>query len=193
MTTESNTNDKGTEAQDKQAEESVAAEAAEEEQQGQAGQASEADDPVAAAQAEVEKLKEQMLREQAETMNMRKRMQRDVENARKFALEKMAAELLPVVDNLERAIDAAGTDEAVKPVVEGIQLTYKSFLDVLEKFNIKQINPVGEPFDPQFHEAVTMVPNPDMEPDSVMDVMQKGYTLNDRLLRAAMVVVSKAP
>lgn len=150
-------------------------------------------DELGAVREELARLKDQMLRDQAETQNLRKRMQRDVENARKFALEKFVMDLLPVVDNLERAITAAGDDAAVKPVVEGIELTLRSFLDVLEKFNVTQINPVGEPFDPQYHEAVTMVPNPAMEPDSVMDVMQKGYLLNDRLLRAAMVVVSRAP
>lgn len=143
------------------------------------------------AQAEVQALKEQMLREQAETQNIRKRVQKDVENARKFALEKFVGELLPVVDNLERAIEAVGDDEASQPVREGIELTYKSFLAALEKFQVKQLNPVGEPFDANFHQAMTMVPNPDMEPNSVMDCMQKGYTLNDRLVRAAMVVVSK--
>ncbi|NRB37980.1 MAG: nucleotide exchange factor GrpE [Pseudomonadales bacterium] len=146
-----------------------------------------------AALAEVAKLKDQMVREQAETQNIRKRVQRDVENARKFALEKFVAELLPIMDNLERAIGSAGDDEATKPVLEGIELTYKTFLDTLAKFNVTQVNPVGEPFDANFHQAMTMVPNPDMEPNSVMDVMQKGYTLNDRLVRPAMVVVSKAP
>ena len=146
---------------------------------------------VEALQAEIDKLKDTMLREQADLQNQRKRLQRDVENARKFALEKFINELLPVVDNLERAIDAAGDAEQVKPFKDGIELTRKHFLDVLAKFNVQQLDPVGEPFDPQFHEAVTMVPNPSMEPDSVMEVMQKGYTLNERLLRAAMVVVSK--
>lgn len=146
---------------------------------------------VEALQAEITKLKDTMLREQADLQNQRKRLQRDVENARKYALEKFVNALLPVVDNLERAIDAAGDAEEVKPFKDGIELTRKSFLDVLAKSNVEQLNPVGEPFDPQYHEAVTMVPNPAMEPNSVMDVMQKGYTLNGRLLRAAMVVVSK--
>lgn len=143
--------------------------------------------------AEVARLKDQMLREQAEMQNLRKRLQRDVEQARKFALEKFVGDLLPVMDNLERAINAAGEDEKVKPFKEGVELTAKSFLDVLGKYNVQQLNPVGEPFDPQFHEAVTMVPNPAMEPNSVMDVMQKGYLLNERLLRAAMVVVTREP
>lgn len=143
--------------------------------------------------AEVARLKDQMLREQAEMQNLRKRLQRDVEQARKFALEKFVGDLLPVLDNLERAINAASNEELVKPLKEGVELTCKQFVDVLAKYNVQQINPVGEPFDPQFHEAVTMVPNPSMEPNSVMDVMQKGYTLNERLLRAAMVVVTREP
>lgn len=146
---------------------------------------------LAESEQQVAQMKDQMLRDHAETQNIRKRLQRDVENARKFALEKFVTELLPVLDNLERSIEAVGDDENLKPFREGVELTYKSFLDALEKFNVKQIDPVGEPFDANFHQAMTMVPNPDMEPNSVMDCMQKGYTLNDRLLRAAMVVVSK--
>lgn len=151
------------------------------------------DEQVAAAQEEVIKIKEQMLRDQAETQNIRKRLQADVEKARKFALEKFAEDLLPVIDNLERAITSAGDSEEAKPVVEGIELTLKSFTDTLVKYNVEQIDPHGEPFDPQLHQAMTMVPNPDVEPNSVMDVVQKGYSLNGRLLRPAMVVVSKAP
>lgn len=148
---------------------------------------------LAQALAEIQQLKEQMLRESAETQNIRKRLQRDVENARKFALEKFVGELLPVADNLDRAIHSAGDNEVIKPLLEGVELTRKNFLDVLQKFNVEQVNPIGEPFNPEFHEAVAMVPNPAMEPNSVMDVMQKGYILNGRLLRAAMVAVSKAP
>lgn len=146
---------------------------------------------VAELEEEIIKLKDSMLREQAETQNIRRRLQQKAEDDRKRAIEKLAAELLPVIDNLERAIEAAGDGEHVQAYKEGVELTYKNFVDVLAKFNVKQINPLGEPFDPQFHEALTMVPNPAMEPNSVMDVMQKGYTLNDRLLRAAKVVVTK--
>lgn len=142
-------------------------------------------------QEEIGKLKDFMLREQAETQNIRRRLQQRAEDDRKRAIEKFVIELLPVVDTLERAIEAAGDDEHVKAYKEGVEMTYKSFVSTLEKFNVVQLNPVGEPFDPQYHEALTMVPNPAMEPNSVMDVMQKGYILNDRLLRAAKVVVSK--
>ena len=151
------------------------------------------DEQVAAAKEEVAQIKEQMLRDQAETQNVRKRLQQDVERARKFALEKFAEDLLPVMDNLERAITSASDEDAVKPVVEGIELTLKSFTDTLAKYNVEKIDPHGEPFDPQLHQAMTMVPNPDLEPNSVMDVVQKGYSLNGRLIRPAMVVVSKAP
>lgn len=151
------------------------------------------EDQLAQALAEMAELKEQMLREQAETQNIRKRLQRDVEQARKFALERFITDLLPVVDNLDRAIHAASNDEALKPVLEGIELTRKSFLDVLKKNQVEEINPLGQPFNPELHEAVAVLPNPAVEPNSVMDVMQKGYTLNGRLLRAAMVAVAKAP
>jgi molecular chaperone GrpE len=136
--------------------------------------------------------KDQALRVAAEAQNQRRRAEKDVENAHKFALEKFIAALLPVADNLERTLDAADrTNEAVKPLLEGVELTHKNFLDVLAKFNVEQINPLGEPFDPQFHEAVSMVDNPNVEPNTVIHVMQKGFTLSGRLLRAAMVMVAK--
>lgn len=148
----------------------------------------------------IEQLQEQLteaqdavLRAKAEAQNTRRRAEKDVENARKYALEKFCGELLPVVDNLERALEAAQIEhEAIQPISEGIDLTLKSFLDVLSKFNVERLDPVGEPFDPQLHQAMTMVENPEVEPNSVMAVMQKGFTLNGRLVRPAMVVVSKA-
>lgn len=156
-------------------------------------------DPMAALQAEVESLnqqledaKDQALRAAAEAQNVRRRAEKDVENAHKFGMEKFCRELLAVVDNLERAQDQVNAeDEALKPLLEGIELTQKSFIDVLAKFNLERVDPIGEPFDPQLHQAMTMVENPDMEANTVMDVMQKGYTLHGRLLRPAMVVVSK--
>ena len=138
-------------------------------------------------------VKDQALRTAAEAQNVKRRAEQEVDKARKFALEKFSSGLLEVVDNLERAMSSADRDnEVLGPILEGIDLTYKSFIDTLGKFQVEQIDPMGEPFDPQFHQAMTMVPNPDMEPNTVMDVMQKGYTLNGRLLRPAMVVVSKA-
>ena len=133
------------------------------------------------------------LRAQAEAQNTKRRAEQDIEKARKFALERFCNELLPVVDNLERALEAgSGGEEAVKPIAEGVELTLKSFLDVLKKFNLEPVDPEGEPFDPQLHQAMSMVENPDVEPNTVLSVMQKGYTLNGRLIRPAMVLVSKA-
>lgn len=145
------------------------------------------------ALAELSEAKDQSLRTQAEMQNVRRRAEQDVEKARKFALEKFSKDLLPVVDNLERAVEAADLEnEAVKALCEGIELTQKSFIDVLARFKLEQLDPVGEPFDPQLHEAMAMVPAPDAEPNTVINVVQKGYTLNGRLVRAAMVVVSQA-
>ena len=144
-------------------------------------------------QEQVSKANDQVLRVQAEMQNVRRRVERDVENAHKYALDKFTAELLPVVDNLERAlstIDAA--DDAQKAVATGLELTLKSFFDVLGRFKIEVVDPAGQPFDADLHQAVSMLPNPDLEPNTVMDVFQKGYTLNGRLVRPAMVVVSKA-
>lgn len=151
-------------------------------------------DKVAALAGAMEAAKEQVLRSQAEAQNARRRAEQDVEKAHKFGQEKLLSDLLPVVDNLERALASIDTeDQAFKPVTEGIELTLKSFVDVLAKYKVEPVDPQGEPFDPQLHQAMTMVPNPDVEPNTVIDVFQKGYTLNGRLVRPAMVVVSKAP
>ncbi len=147
---------------------------------------------VAQLQADVEEARDAALRAQADAQNVKRRAEQDVEKARKFALERFTGDLLPVVDNLERALEAASDDEAVRPIVEGVELTLKSFLDAIGKYNIEQINPEGEPFDPQLHQAMSMVDNPDVEPNTVIAVVQKGYTLNGRLVRPAMVMVSKS-
>jgi molecular chaperone GrpE len=144
-------------------------------------------------QQEVADAKDAALRAQADAQNAKRRAEQDVERARKFALERFCSELLPVVDNLERALESAsGGEEAVKPIAEGVELTLKSFLDALRKFNIEAVDPQGEPFDPNLHQAMSMVENPEVEPNTVIAVMQKGYTLNGRLVRPAMVMVSKA-
>ena len=136
---------------------------------------------------------DQVLRIQAEMQNVRRRAERDIENAHKYALDKFTADLLPVVDNLERALGTINADdEAQKAVATGVELTLKSFLDVLARFNIAVVDPAGQPFDADLHQAVSMVPNPNSEPNTVIDVFQKGYTLNGRLVRPAMVVGSKA-
>lgn len=144
------------------------------------------------ARAEAEQYREQLLRSEAEMANLRRRVERDIENAHKFGQEKLVKEIVTVADNLERTLAAVETEtEEVKPLKEGVELTLKDLLDTFVKFNIKPIDPEGEPFDPQLHQAMSMVENPDVEPNTVVAVMQKGYTLHDRLLRPAMVVVSK--
>jgi len=141
--------------------------------------------------AEVEKYKDLILRSEAEMQNVRRRAEKDVANAHKFGLERFLQNILPIVDGLEKTLEnAADKDD---PVIEGVELTFKLLMDVLEKASVKVIDPTGEPFDPNLHEAMSTVENPDMEPNSVFAVVQKGYVLNDRLVRPAMVMVSKAP
>ncbi|MCO7232766.1 MULTISPECIES: nucleotide exchange factor GrpE [unclassified Cobetia] len=164
------------------------------------GEGSLVDNPEAemlAAQVEeleqaVKEAKDQALRAAADAQNARRRAEQDAEKARKFALEKFVKEMLPVVDSLEKALESMSGDEAAKTHVEGIEMTLKMQLDALNKSGVEQLDPHGEPFDPEYHQAVAMVPSPDAEPNSVIDVMQKGYTLNGRLVRPAMVAVSKA-
>ncbi|EGR2506899.1 nucleotide exchange factor GrpE [Vibrio cholerae] len=142
-----------------------------------------------------ERVKEQqdsVLRARAEVENMRRRSEQEVDKARKFALSRFAEELLPVIDNLERAIQAAdGEVEAIKPLLEGVELTHKTFVDTIAKFGLKEINPHGESFNPEFHQAMSIQESAEHEPNTVMFVMQKGYELNGRVLRPAMVMVSK--
>ncbi|AOY89947.1 nucleotide exchange factor GrpE [Marinobacter salinus] len=146
--------------------------------------------------AQVQEAQEQMLRSQAEMQNVRRRAEIDVEKAHKFALEKFVKELLPVADSLEKAVESTeaneNTGELVASIREGVEMTLNLFTASLKKFNVEQLNPVGEPFDPQQHEAMSMVPAPDAEPNSVVAVVQKGYLLNGRVVRPAMVVVAKA-
>ena len=136
--------------------------------------------------------REAMIRAQAEIENIRRRTQQDVEKAHKFALEKFSNELLPVLDNLERALSAADHEnEQMKPMIEGLELTLKSFLDAVRKFGIEVVEERNVAFNPEVHQAMTLIDSPEHEANHVVDVMQKGYTLNGRLLRPAMVVVSK--
>lgn len=146
---------------------------------------------LAAATAEVEALKDQMLRIQAEAQNVRRRAEQDVEKAHKYGVEKFANEMLPIVDSLERAIEAVGDDEALKPMREGVEMTMNMFLSGLAKFQMEQVNPKGESFDPALHQAMSMIEVPDTPANTVVDVMQKGYTLHGRLVRPAMVIVAK--
>ena len=129
------------------------------------------------------------LRAVAELENVRKRAARDIENARKFALERFGRELLAVKDSLEMGLTAAENAE-VKELLDGGAATLKLLGDVLQQFGIVEVDPAGEPFDPEFHEAISMQPAADIEPGSVVTVVQKGYSLNGRLLRPAMVIVA---
>lgn len=146
---------------------------------------------VAELEESLAEAKDQVLRTAAEAQNVRRRAEQEAEKARKFALERFVKELLPVVDSLEKALEAMGED-ASEAHREGVAMTLKMQHDVLGKFGVEAVDPQGEPFDPQYHEAMAMVPNPELEPNSVMEVMQKGYVLNGRLVRPAMVVVSQA-
>ncbi len=140
---------------------------------------------------EVEKFKDMAIRAEAEMQNVRRRAERDVENAHKFGLERILTNLLPVIDGLEKALESAPTE--ADPVIDGVRLTFKLVQNVLEKESVEVIDPLGEPFNPNEHEAMSVVENPDMEPNSVCLVIQKGYKLNQRLVRPAMVMVTKAP
>ncbi|MCF7982128.1 MAG: nucleotide exchange factor GrpE [Pseudomonadales bacterium] len=142
---------------------------------------------------QAEHQKDLAMRSQAELHNVRRRAERDVEHAHKFGMEKIVQELLPVVDSLERALEASGDDnDFVKAMKEGIELTLNMFLKALAKFQIEPVSPEGEPFDPALHQAVSMVEQNEVEPNTVVHVMQKGYTLHGRIVRPAMVVVAKA-
>jgi len=140
-----------------------------------------------------QRAKDDLLRVQAEMQNVRRRAEQDVEKAHKYGQEKFSIELLAVVDNLERSLEVASNneDETVKAIYEGVNLTLKSFLDCFTKFNIEAVDPLGEPFDPQLHQAMSIQENAECEPNTVIAVMQKGYTLHGRVIRPAMVMVSK--
>jgi molecular chaperone GrpE len=133
----------------------------------------------------------QCLRLQAEIENMRKRNERDLANAHKFALEKFASELLPVKDSLEMGLLVADDSIDVSKLKEGSELTLKMLSNALEKFNIREINPLNEVFNPEYHEAMSIQERSDVAPNTVVTVVQKGYLLNERLIRPAMVIVSR--
>ena len=148
---------------------------------------------------EVGRFKDVALRAEAEIQNMRRRTARDVENAHRYGLERFLRNLLPVVDSFEKAIetsgsvsDEAGRGDATVAVVEGVRLCHKLLMDVFGKEGVEVVDPLGEPFDPNVHQAMSVVENPDMEPNSVFAVVQKGYRLNGRLVRPAMVMVTRA-
>jgi molecular chaperone GrpE len=138
--------------------------------------------------------KEAQLRAIADLENTRRRLERDAASSLKYATEKLLNELLAVADSFELGLKAAETaDASAKAMGEGMQLTYRQLMSVLEKHGVRQIDPSGQPFNPDFHQAMTMVPSVDVPANHVLSVMQKGYSLHDRLLRPAMVVVARAP
>jgi len=148
---------------------------------------------LAALQKKADEHYDQLVRAHAEIENLKRRHTQELEKAHKYALDKFVGELLTIWDSLELGLQAAQNDEAdVASLREGTGLTVKMFGDVMEKFNVERINPEGESFNPEFHQAMSMVPNAEMAPNTVMAVMQKGVSLNGRLIRPAMVVVSQA-
>ncbi len=161
------------------------------EQEGAAAVADE-QDPMAVLQAKADENWNSYLRVAAELENVRKRAVRDVANARKFALERFSAELLAVLDSLEMGL-ATGENTDSEHLRAGSEATLKLLASTMERFGVTELDPLGEPFDPEMHEAMTMQPSADVEPGSVLTVFQKGYTLNGRLLRPARVVVAQEP
>ena len=154
---------------------------------------SESEQALETALEQAQNAKDDLLRVQAEMQNLRRRTEQDIEKAHKYGQEKLSIELLAVMDNLERSQEAASDseDEAVQAIRAGVDLTVKGFVDCFKKFNIETIDPLGEPFDPQLHQAMSMQENTESEPNTVIAVMQKGYTLHGRVIRPAMVMVSK--
>ncbi len=184
--------------QDKQAQEELA----QQNSQGQDAQAQDSEESEACEaensadeegavdlEEQISKLNDQLLRSFAEVENVKRRALKDVENAHNFAVERLLNDLFPVLDSLEKAEETAATTEGAQPIAQGVALSLKLFVETLARSGVEQIDPLGEPFDPQQHEALAMVPNPDAQPNTVMEVMAKGYLLNGRLVRAAKVIV----
>ncbi|MBE1277725.1 nucleotide exchange factor GrpE [Enterovibrio baiacu] len=146
-----------------------------------------------ASEATVKEQQDSVLRARADVENIRRRTEQEIDKARKFALERFANELLPVIDNMERALEMADKEnEALKPMLEGVELTLKTMKDSVAKFGLVELNPEGEAFNPEFHQAMSIQESAEHAPNTVMLVMQKGYALNGRVVRPAMVMVSKA-
>ncbi|HDZ55715.1 MAG TPA: nucleotide exchange factor GrpE [Pseudomonas xinjiangensis] len=155
-------------------------------------------DDLAARVADLEEqlatAQDQALRAAADVQNARRRAEQEIEKAHKFALERFAGDLLPLLDSLERGMELSDADDpAIKPMRDGMELTLKMFSDTLSRFQVVAVDPHGEPFNPELHQAMAMEERDSLEPNTVIRVFQKGYTLSGRLLRPAMVVVSKAP
>ncbi len=142
-------------------------------------------------EAKVQENWDRFLHQQAEMENLKRRTERDVTSAHKYALDKFVPDLLPVIDSMERSMQISSEEHAVNAVLEGISLTLKLFYDTLAKHGVEQLNPEGEAFNPELHQAVSVQESAGTKPGIVLNVLQKGYTLNGRLLRPALVVVSK--
>jgi molecular chaperone GrpE len=134
---------------------------------------------------------ERMLRMQAETENMKRRVERDISNAHKYALEKFVLDLLPCIDSLERATSIPVEDSGAASVLEGVDLTLKMLYNTLEKYGVQQVDPMSQPFNPELHQAVSTQADPSVPSGTVINVLQKGYLLNNRLIRPALVIVAK--
>ena len=178
----------------------VPAETAVENQEADAGTVNEVDSELldlqfslAEAEKELAQYRDAMLRMQAEMENLRKRLVRDLERSRKFALERMMADLLPVWDSLQRGLETDDNTASVESMKEGKALIKRMLDKVMQDHGLTLIDPLGEPFDPEFHEAMTMLHSGDYGENMVMEVLQKGFQLHDRLLRPAMVIVSQGP
>lgn len=149
---------------------------------------------LADAEARAAAAKDAQLRAAADMENTRRRLEREAGTSLKYAAEKLLGELLAVADSLELGLKAAGGAEGpAQALAEGMQLTYRQLMSVLEKNGVKQLDPQGQPFNPDFHQAMSMVESADVPANHVLSVMQKGYQLHERLLRPAMVVVARAP
>lgn len=136
---------------------------------------------------------DKLLRKEAELQNIRRRSENELANAHKYGIERFAQELLAVVDSFEQALalNSKDSEESIETFVDGMNLTYKQLLGVMEKFGIKQIDPLGEPFDPQFHEAISMQESSETKPNHILAVLQKGFIVHERVLRAARVIIAK--
>ncbi len=143
------------------------------------------------ARARADEYRQEMLRAHADLDNARKRAQREIENAHKYAVEKLLGDLLPIKDSMELGLSAAESSDDIASLREGMELTLKMLEDLLEKHGVTEVNPVGEKFSHELHQAMTMQESAEAEPGTVLNVMQKGYLLNDRLVRPAMVIVAK--
>lgn len=149
---------------------------------------------LADAEARANAARDAQIRAVAEADNVRKRAEREMDNTRKYGAERVLGDLLAICDSVELGLKAATSpDASAKAIADGLELTYKQLLSFLDKHGVKLVDPTGEPFNPDWHEAMSMVPSADVAPNHVLSVMQKGYRLHERLLRPAMVIVARAP